>query len=52
MASFVVEDFSLHRLFSVSPREVHDRLDRIVAMMTVPPLDRETIQPRHLTSIV
>ncbi len=50
MASFVVEDFSLGRLFSLSPEEVNDRLDRIIAMMTVPPLDRETIEPRSLTS--
>jgi sugar/nucleoside kinase (ribokinase family) len=51
MASFVVEDFSLHRLFSVSPEEVHERLDRIIAMMTVPPLDRNTIHPHHLMRI-
>jgi len=45
MASFVVEDFSLERLFTVQPEEIHDRLDKIMAMMTVPPLDRESISP-------
>src|SRR5690606_23764692 len=50
MASFVVEEFSVDRLMSVSPQEVHDRLDRIIEMMTVPELDRETLQPRGLVT--
>lgn len=44
MASFVVEDFSLSRTLRIRAEEIEERLGRLLQMMTVPPLDRETFR--------
>lgn len=45
MASFVVEDFSLNRTFSIGPKEIQQRATELLEMMTSPELDPETFIP-------
>jgi len=45
MASFVVEDFSLARTLRIRAEEIEGRFARLMQMMTVPPLDAETLKP-------
>jgi len=43
MASFVVEEFSLERLLSIKPGELHQRTERLRSMVNLPPLDEKTL---------